>query len=47
MKKAFYGFHFPGAKYCPQKLEQKSILHTISEIRKRIALLSKNNSLAN
>lgn len=47
MKKAFYGFHFPGAKYCPQKLEQKSILHTISEIRKRIALLSKNKSLAN
>lgn len=47
MKKAFYSFHFPGAKYCPQKLEQKSILHTISEIRKRIALLSKNNSLVN
>lgn len=47
MKKAFYCFHFPGAKYCPQKLEQKSILHTISEIRKRIALLSKNKSLSN
>lgn len=47
MKKAFYSFHFLGAKYCPQKLDQKNLLHTISEIRKRIALLSKNKSLAN
>ena len=47
MKKAFYGFHFLGAKYCPQKLDQKNLLHTISKNKKRIALLSKNKSLSN
>ncbi len=47
MKKAFYDFYYPGAKYCPQKLDQKNLLHTISKNKKRIALLSKNKSLSN